>query len=122
MICIKTIRASILTLLLLHPLAAYESTKGKLIKNGIASWYGDESGKYTANGERFNPRAFTAACWFLPFNTLVKVTNLRTKKSVVVRINDRGPAKRLHRLIDLSQAAARRIGIKSIDKVKLEIV
>ena len=122
MITIGTIRGAVLAFLLTCPLLTYGTSKHKPIKTGIASWYGDESGNHTANGERFNPRALTAACWHLPFNTLVRVTNLRTKKSVVVRVNDRGPAKRLHRLIDLSAAAARRIGIKGIDKVRLEII
>jgi rare lipoprotein A len=82
-------------------------------QTGIASWYGHESGKVTANDERWNPHNMTAASMALNFNTRVKVTHLRNGKSVIVRINDRGPSKRLHRIIDLSQAAATRIGMKN---------
>ena len=75
---------------------------------GMASYY--KSGKRTANGERFNPYGLTAAHKKLPFGTRLKVTNLRTGKSVVVRINDRGPFIR-GRVIDLSLGAARIIGL-----------
>lgn len=71
---------------------------------GVASYY--KSGKQTANGERFNPNGLTAAHRTLPFGTKVKVTNLRNGKSVVVRINDRGPFIR-GRVIDLSLGAAK---------------
>jgi len=57
--------------------------------SGVASYY--KSGKQTANGERFNPNGLTAAHRTLPFGTKVRVTNMRNGKSVVVRINDRGP-------------------------------
>lgn len=75
---------------------------------GMASYY--KSGKRTANGERFNPMGLTAAHRSLPFGTKLRVTNLRTGKSVVVRINDRGPFIR-GRVIDLSLGAARVIGL-----------
>jgi rare lipoprotein A len=81
------------------------------VQKGMAAWYGGKfNGKKTASGERFNTHTLTAAHRTLPFNTLVKVTNLNNKASVVVRINDRGPYTR-HRIIDLSRAAARAIGI-----------
>jgi rare lipoprotein A len=75
---------------------------------GMASYY--KSGKVTANGERFNPHGFTAAHRKLKFGTKVRVTNVRTGKSVVVRINDRGPFIR-GRVIDLSLGAAKVIGL-----------
>ena len=71
---------------------------------GVASYY--KSGKQTANGELFNPNGLTAAHRTLPFGTKLRVTNLRTGKSVVVRINDRGPFIP-GRVIDLSLGAAR---------------
>ncbi len=81
--------------------------------HGIASWYGPGfHGKRTASGERFNQHEYTAAHPSLPFGTLVRVTNVRNGRSVVVRITDRGPRKR-GRIIDLSAAAARAIGLKS---------
>ena len=75
---------------------------------GMASYY--KSGKRTANGERFNPNGLTAAHRSLPFGTKLKVTNPRTGRSVVVRVNDRGPFIR-GRVIDLSLGAARVIGL-----------
>jgi rare lipoprotein A len=77
----------------------------------MAAWYGDKfNGRKTASGERFNMHELTAAHRTLPFNSLVKVTNLNNKASVVVRINDRGPFAR-NRIIDLSRAAAPKIGL-----------
>lgn len=75
---------------------------------GWASYY--KSGKVTANGERFNPHGLTAAHRSLPFGTKVQVTNPRTGRSVVVRINDRGPFIK-GRVIDLSLGAAKVIGL-----------
>jgi len=78
---------------------------------GSASWYGRKfQGKLTANHERFDKNAFTAAHKTLPFNSLVLVTNLASKKTITVRINDRGPFHGNHE-IDLSEAAANAIGI-----------
>ena len=86
---------------------------------GGASWYGPGfHGKRTASGERFNTRALTAAHKSLPFGSRVLVTNERTGKSVVVRINDRGPYAH-GRVIDLSKAAAQAVGISGVGKVKL---
>lgn len=74
---------------------------------GIASWYGPWfQGRETTSGERFNMNALTAAHRFLPFGTRVRVTNLLNQRSVVLRINDRGPVP-ADRIIDLSYAAAR---------------
>jgi rare lipoprotein A (peptidoglycan hydrolase) len=76
-----------------------------------ASWYGPGyAGKPTANGERFDPNRLTAASRTLPLDSIVRVTNLRNRRSVDVKINDRGPRKR-GRGIDLSPAAARKIGL-----------
>jgi rare lipoprotein A len=75
---------------------------------GMASYY--KSGKRTANGEHFNPNGMTAAHRKLKFGTRLRVTNVRTGKSVVVRVNDRGPFIR-GRIIDLSLGAARVIGL-----------
>lgn len=81
---------------------------------GVASWYGPGfHGKLTANGETYNQKAMTAAHKTLPLPTLVKVENLENGKSVVVRVNDRGPYSK-GRIIDLTEVAARRIGM--IDK------
>lgn len=87
---------------------------------GSASYYRDTR---TASGERYNSRAFTAAHRTLKFGTKVRVINLKNKKSVTVRINDRGPFIK-GRIIDLSLAAAKEIGmIKSgVVKVKIEIL
>ena len=78
---------------------------------GIASWYGPGfHGKKTANGERFNMYAMTAAHKTLPLSSYAEVTNLKNHRSVIVRINDRGP---YHgkRALDLSYAAAKELGI-----------
>jgi len=79
-------------------------------ETGVASWYGrDFHGKATANGERYNMHAMSAAHKTLPLPTLVRVTNLENGRSVVVRVNDRGPFVK-SRLIDLSYAAATELG------------
>ncbi len=88
-------------------------------QTGIASWYGPGfHGRRTANGERFNTRALTAAHKTLPFNTKVEVKNARTGRAVVVRINDRGPFVK-GRVIDLSKKAAEVVGISGIARVSL---
>ena len=92
--------------------------------SGMASWYGPGfHGRQTANGEIYNQNALTAAHPNLPFGTKVKVTNVHTGSSVVVRINDRGPFVG-GRVIDLSAAAARVIGLvrSGVAPVRLEIL
>jgi len=94
---------------------------------GIASTYGREIFRInpkglTANGERFKPMGLTAAIWSLPFNTRVRVTHLATGRSIVVRVNDRGPHKRLGRLIDLSTGAARALGMGGLAHVRVDVV
>ena len=91
---------------------------------GNASWYGSRfQGRKTSNGEKFNKRKLTAAHPYLPFDTQVKVTNLKNKKSVVVRINDRGPFIG-DRIIDLSEEAAKKIDARKegISYIKLQVL
>jgi rare lipoprotein A len=100
------------------------SGKVLLTLEGIASYYADAyHGKKTSNGETFDMNDLTAAHRTFPFGTKVRVTNLENKKSVIVRINDRGPFKE-ERIIDVSLAAAREIDlIKSgTARVKLEVL
>lgn len=99
------------------------SEKVQATSKGMASYYSYEGGNRTATGERFNPQGLTAAHRSLPFGTLVRVTNTGNGRSVVVRINDRGPFIR-GRLIDLSLGAARELGMISsgVAAVKLEIL
>lgn len=80
------------------------------VQRGLATFYGDEQqGGPTASGERFDKRKLTAAHLTLPFGTRVRVTNTRNGRSVEVRINDRGPYGHRGRIIDVSEAAARRL-------------
>ncbi len=88
-------------------------------QSGAASWYG--SGHRTANGERFNPNGMTAAHRSLPFGTQVRVSDRRTGRSVVVRINDRGPFVR-GRIIDLSRGSARALGMGGVSYVSLQVM
>jgi rare lipoprotein A len=81
---------------------------------GVASWYALHS--RTASGERMNANAMTAAHRYLPFGTVVRVTNQNTGRSVTVRINDRGPFVR-GRIIDLSRAAAHVLHLDGVGKV-----
>ena len=94
------------------------------IGEGMASYYGSAfTGRPTASGERFNPGQLTAAHRTLPFGSQVRVTHQRTGQSVVVRINDRGP---FHgsRVIDVSEAAARQLGLigPGTGKVSLSLI
>ena len=113
----------ILSLLLLCPIHAWAQELGDE-SYGIASYYSAYFYKQkTANNESLKRNTFTAAHRFYPFNTLVEVTNVYNKKSVIVRINDRGPYKR-GRIIDLTSAAANKIGVQKVGlaKVKIKIV
>jgi len=92
--------------------------------HGVASWYGEEfAGRTTANGEIFDPATLTAAHRTLPFGTVLDVTNARTKQTVRVRVNDRGPYIG-GRILDLSYAAAQRIGLiePGIGEVDIAVV
>lgn len=77
---------------------------------GLASWYGNESGNRTANGEKFRATAITGAHTTLPLPSYVEVTALATGRTILVRVNDRGPFAR-GRIIDLSRGAARLLGV-----------
>jgi rare lipoprotein A len=94
------------------------------IETGLASWYGAKhQGKRTASGEIFDQKKFTAAHRTLPWGSIVKVTNLDNGKSVEVRINDRGPFTK-GRIIDLSRAAARAVGMleSGVSPVRMEVL
>jgi rare lipoprotein A len=86
----------------------------KYQEKGVASWYGYETlrqkgGHMTANGESFNPKGLSAAHKYLPLPTFVQVTNLENDRSIIVRVNDRGPFVK-GRIIDLSAGAAKKLG------------
>ena len=96
------------------------SAKG-YTEHGIASWYGWESGNRTSMGESFDPSRLTAAHRTLPLPTKVHVLNLDNNHSVVVVVNDRGPFV-AGRLIDLSEGAAQRIGMKHTGTARVKVV
>jgi len=101
------------------------SEKGQVIQNlggGVASYYGRRfHGRLTANGETFDMNAFTAAHRSLPFGSIVRVTNPKNSRSVIVRINDRGPFV-AGRVIDLSRAAAEELGLIRRGHAEVELV
>jgi rare lipoprotein A len=98
-----------------------DSAKG-FVQTGIASWYGDDfHGKKTANGEVYDMHKKNAAHTILPFDTYVKVTNLRNKKYTIVRINDRGPFVK-GRIIDLSYSAAKEIDLIEPGTTQVEVM
>ena len=89
-------------------------SKAKQLKTqytGTASWYGAErQGQKMANGKPFDCHKLTAASWYFPLGTVIRVENVKNGDSVVVTITDRGPNLRLNRILDLSEAAAERLG------------
>ncbi len=104
-------------------------------ETGVASWYGEETrrqegGHMTANGEAFNPMGLTAAHKYLPLPINVKVTNLGNGRSIIVRVNDRGPFPSVNnpnsgkRIIDLSYGAAKRLGFhrKGLARVRVKVI
>lgn len=102
---------------------AHQTGAARLIA-GPASWYGPGfHGRQTANGERFDQNAMTAAHKSLPFGTKLRVTNKDNGKSVVVRVNDRGPYAG-GRVLDLSKGAAGKIGMlnSGVASVKIEVI
>ena len=116
------------------PIKSIHTDKGKLAKAsaakpgkvqvGTASWYGKQfHGRQTASGDTYDMFQFTAAHRTLPLGTLVKVTNLRNGKWVIVKVNDRGPYVG-HRVMDVSYGAAQMMGFRQrgIEKVKLEVI
>ncbi len=98
------------------------SDTGVVYQTGRASWYGDKfHGRKTASGEIYNMNAMSAAHRKLPFGTKVKVMSKTTGKSVIVTINDRGPfAKK--RIIDLSKAAAKELGMINLGEILVTLV
>ena len=117
----------ILIILIAVVFSLKEAGTTSVIIKGKASWYSQNDPGIlltTANMERFNDSKLTCAVWDLPFNTILKVTNLENGKSVIVRVNDRGPAKRLNRTIDLTKQAFSRIADldKGLADVSVEII
>ncbi|MDG0817232.1 septal ring lytic transglycosylase RlpA family protein [Bdellovibrio svalbardensis] len=109
---------------ILSSCANFPLRRDAFYEKGPASWYGKEfNGRMTANGERFNMFELTAAHRTLPFGKQVKVTSLSTGRTVIVRINDRGPYHG-NRIIDLSYAAAKRLKIvnKGEEQVTLQVL
>ncbi|VEB34598.1 septal ring lytic transglycosylase RlpA family protein [Legionella cherrii] len=101
-----------------HVMKSAKNYKAK----GIASWYGSHArNQKTSSGARYNMYAMTAAHPTLPFATRVRVKNLNNGRSIVVRITDRGPFLS-NRIIDLSFAAAKKLGIKGTAPVEIEVV
>jgi len=94
------------------------------VNHSVASWYGggEKLNRHTANGEVFNSRNLTCASWDYAFNTSLRIVNIANGKSVIVRVNDRGPARRLGRAIDLTRFAFSRIANprKGLVFVKIE--
>jgi rare lipoprotein A len=102
-------------------LAAIPLPAAAFTQTGVASYYGPElHGRRTASGERFNRNAMTAAHRTVPFGTHLKVTNLSNGRSVIVRVNDRGPFIR-GRIVDVSQGAARQIGMQGRGVARVRI-
>jgi rare lipoprotein A len=103
------------------PFASHRAADTKVASQGIASFYSE--GTETASGEKFNPRELTAAHPSLPFGTRLRVTNVSTGRSVMVRVNDRGPYVP-GRIVDVSYSAADALGMvgKGIANVKLDVV
>jgi rare lipoprotein A len=103
----------------IEPVEPSPDDVGTTIAGGMASWYGPGfAGRRTASGEAFNPREYTAAHRTLPFGSRVRVT--MNGRSVVVRINDRGPFA-AGRVIDLSQAAAEELGLRRAGSGRVEL-
>ena len=112
---------AILTLAAALSVGGVFETANATASRGLASFYGYPS--KTANGETMNPQAMTAAHPTLPFGTKVRVTDVSTQRTVVVRINDRGPFVK-GRIIDLSTGAARVLGMidRGVTMVEVEVV
>jgi rare lipoprotein A len=115
-----------------HKKRAHYKVKGKVystlsdskgfIQTGTASWYGPGfHGRKTANGEIYNMHALTGAHKTLPLVTYAKVTNLENKKSIVIKINDRGPFIG-NRMLDLSRAAAKKLGVLHKGTARVQLI
>ena len=119
--------AVILIVLIAVAFSLKEAGTSAVIIKGTASWYSQNDPGVlltTANMEIFNDSQLTCAMWDMPFNTILKVTNMENGKSVIVRVNDRGPAKRLNRAIDLTRTAFSKIADpeKGLAEVSVEIM
>ena len=116
----KNLSLSVFIFLSFFMFGCVTSQKG-IFQSGRASWYGDRfHGRKTASGEVYNMNAMTAAHKTLPFGTKVRVVSKTTGKSVVVKVNDRGPfAKR--RIIDLSKAAAKKLGMIQVGELPVTL-
>jgi rare lipoprotein A len=115
---------AMITLALGLPFAVQAAVNAGHLGTGQASYYSNEfAGKRTASGETFNPKAMTAAHRTVAFGSRIRVTNLANGKDVVVRVNDRGPWKK-GRIIDISYAAAKKIGMhhSGTARVRLDMV
>ena len=100
--------------------ASAESSPTGHVQQGVGSWYGGMfHGRQTASGELFNMHAYTAAHRTLPIPSFARVRNLANGREVIVRINDRGPYAG-HRIIDLSMAAAQKLGLNGVGQVRIE--
>jgi rare lipoprotein A len=120
---IKTLAAGVLASLAFHPATSIAADAG-FKQKGVASFYADRfQGRKTASGVKYDKGALTAAHKTLPLGTRVRVTNLKNGESVEVEINDRGPHVR-GRVVDLSKAAARELGMTSVglEKVQVEVI
>jgi len=120
----KLFTLALVALLISLPTSASARVKMGQTQKGFASYYHDSlNGNRTASGEIYNKRMRTAAHKSLPLGTKVRVTKLSTGKSIVVKINDRGPFVK-GRIIDLSRRAARDLGIikSGVAKVKVEVL
>lgn len=107
------------------PEGTYAERPALEVRNGRASYYSDRlAGRSTANGDRYDPTAFTAASRDLAFGTIVRVIREDTGASVIVRINDRGPHRDHSRILDLSRAAAERLDMvrAGVIPIRAEIV
>ncbi len=105
------------------PAKMAKATGDHALEGKLAFYSNKFRGRKTANGERFNPAAMTMAHRTLPFGSMVKVTNVKNKRSVVVRVNDRGPSTQ-DRIADVTSAAARKLGMTKagVVEAKLELV
>jgi rare lipoprotein A len=112
-------KISVIVIALSAVLARVHAEEGGAPQRGKASWYGREC-RSTASGERYDPSSMTAAHRTLPFGTMVRVTNLNSKRSTVVRINNRGPFRK-GRIIDVSKAAAQELQMMSSGVVPVSV-
>lgn len=94
-------------------------------QQGVASWYSQTDphiNKLTANGEVFDETAATCASWDFPFGTYVQVTNIQNGRSVICRVNDRGPDKSLNRILDLTKSSFEKIADPEVGLVQVKVV